>query len=264
MDKALVSQAISLPSESYISEFVSPIDPQAIHQVCRFIRETLANNLKNLFYQVYEENLIVGEYCVEQEHVKKRSLKNTCLGYLMETGEEKIHDMCFTQFQQSNNMTDVMAALVALVNNECAQRDQALDDFYQQWKNDLLVVDKWLAIQASSRLPGTLDRVKALTTHEAFSLKNPNKIRALIGAFAHGNPSQFHDLSGDGYRFVTDIMLDIDKRNPQIAARLATVYTMWRKYDDQRQKLMKQQLDKMVAESGLSKDVYEIASKSLG
>ena len=182
----------------------------------------------------------------------------------METGDGNIHDMCYLQFKQANNMTDVMAALVSLVNNECIQREQALDEFYRQWKNDLLVVDKWLGIQATSRLPGTLSRVKALTSHEAFTLKNPNKIRALIGAFGHGNPSQFHDLSGEGYEFFTSKLLEIDKLNPQIAARLATVFTMWRKYDDQRQQLMKQQLDKIVAEPKLSKDVYEIASKSLG
>lgn len=264
IDKALASQAISLPSESYISEFVSPIDPLAIHQACRFIRETLASKLKDLFLRVYEENLTKGEYTIEQEHVKKRVLKNTCLGYLMETGDDAIHDMCYSQFKQGNNMTDVMAALVSLVNNDCVQREQALDEFYRQWKNDLLVVDKWLGIQATSRLPGTLKRVKALTAHEAFTLKNPNKIRALIGAFGHGNPSQFHDLSGEGYEFFTNKILEIDKLNPQIAARLATVYTMWQKYDDQRQQLMKQQLDKIVAETGLSKDVYEIASKSLG
>ena len=207
IDRALLSQTISLPSESYISEFVSPIDPLSIHQACRFIRETLANSLKDLFYQVYEENLIAGEYCIEQEHVKKRALKNTSLGYLMETNDEKIHDMCFKQFEQSNNMTDVMAALVSLVNNKCDQQQQALELFYTKWKNDLLVVDKWLGIQATSRLPGTLQRVKALTAHEAFSIKNPNKIRALIGAFGQGNPSQFHDLSGEGYGFFTDKIL---------------------------------------------------------
>ena len=264
IDKALAAQAISLPSESYISEFVSPIDPLAIHQACRFIRKTLATNLKGLFLQVYEDNVTQGEYSIQQEHIKKRSLKNTCLGYLMESGDEKIHDICYSQFKQGNNMTDVMAALVSLVNNDCIQREQALDEFYRQWKNDLLVVDKWLGIQATSRLPGTLDRVKALIEHEAFTLKNPNKIRALIGAFGHGNPSQFHDLSGEGYEFFTDKILEIDKLNPQIAARLATVYTMWRKYEDQRQHLMKQQLDRIVAEAKLSKDVYEIVSKSLG
>ncbi|WP_455208819.1 aminopeptidase N [Kaarinaea lacus] len=264
LDKSLAAQAISLPSESYIAEFVSPIDPVAIHKVCRFIRETLAASLKDLLQQVYEQNRISGEYSVEQEHVKKRALKNTCLGYLMETGDDVIYELCNAQFRQANNMTDVMAALVALANNDCPQREPALDAFYAKWKNELLVVDKWLGIQATSRLPGTLERVKALTAHGAFTLKNPNKIRALIGAFGHGNPAQFHDLNGEGYRFFTDKILEIDKLNPQIAARLATVYTLWKKYDEQRQQLMKQQLDRIIAESGLSKDVYEIASKSLG
>ena len=264
IDKALAAQAISLPSESYISEFVSPIDPVAIHQVCRFIRETLASHLKDVFYRVYEENTIHGEYSIEQEHIKKRSLKNVCLGYLMETGEAGIFDLCYRQFGQSNNMTDVVAALVSLANNDCPQRELALNEFYEKWKDELLVVDKWLGIQATSRLPGTLNRVKELVSHEAFTLKNPNKIRALIGAFGHGNASQFHDLSGEGYKFFTGKILEIDKLNPQIAARLATVYTMWRKYDEQRQQLMKQQLETIADTSGLSKDVYEIASKSLG
>ncbi|MCI0505094.1 MAG: aminopeptidase N [Gammaproteobacteria bacterium] len=264
LDRSLAAQAISLPAESYIAEFVSPIDPVAIHKVCRFIRETLATHLKDLLRQVYDDNRIAGAYSFEQEHVKKRALKNTCLGYLMETGDASIHEMCYAQFRQGNNMTDVMAALVSLANNNCPQREDALAAFYAKWKNELLVVDKWLAIQATSRLPGTLERVKELTSHESFTLKNPNKIRALIGSFGHGNPAQFHDLSGEGYKFFTGRILEIDKLNPQIAARLATVYTLWKKYDEPRQQLMKQQLDGIIAEPGLSKDVYEIASKSLG
>jgi aminopeptidase N len=264
LDKSLAAQAISLPSESYIAEFVSPIDPVAIHRVCRFMRETLAAALKDLLMHVYQDNMIRGEYSVVQGHVKKRALKNTCLGYLMETGDSAVQEMCYLQFSEGNNMTDVMAALVALANNDCPQRELALNVFYEKWRNELLVVDKWLSIQATSRLPGTLERIKQLTSHEAFTLKNPNKIRALIGAFGHGNPAQFHDLGGEGYRFITDKILAIDKLNPQIAARLATVYTLWKKYDEERQQLMKQQLDSIIAEPGLSKDVYEIASKSLG
>lgn len=264
LDKSLAAQAVSLPSESYIAEFVAPIDPVAIHKVCRFIRETLANSLKDLLLQVYQDNMIRGEYSIDQAHVKKRALKNACLGYLMETADSEIYEMCYLQFSEGNNMTDVMAALVSLANNDCPQRELALDVFYDKWKDELLVVDKWLGIQATSRLPGTLAQVKQLISHEAFTLKNPNKIRALIGAFGHGNPAQFHDLSGEGYQFFTSKILEIDKLNPQIAARLATVYTMWRKYDEERQQLMKQQLDTIIAEPGLSKDVYEIASKSLG
>ena len=263
LDKSLAAQAISLPSESYISEFVAPIDPVAIHKICRYVRETLATNLKDLFYETYFNNEIKTEYGVEQQYVKQRALRNVCLGYLMETGDADIQSICYQQFKTANNMTDEMAALVSMANNDCSQRESALQEFYQKWKNDLLVVDKWLGIQATSRLPGTLDRVIELTRHEAFSLKNPNKIRALIGSFAHGNPAQFHDASGNGYQFITDRILEIDKLNPQIAARLMGVYTLWRRYDEQRQSLMKQQLEKIISESGLSKDVFEIATKSL-
>jgi len=264
IDRALAAQAISLPSEAYIAEFVSPIDPLAIHKVSRFIRETLASTLKDKFLKVYEQNASSGEYSISQEQMSKRALKNTALGYLMETGDTQIHDMCYLQFSSANNMTDVMAALVAMANNECNQRLKSLDEFYNRWKAELLVVDKWLGIQATSRLPGTLDRVKQLVSHESFSLKNPNKIRALIGSFGHGNPSQFHDPSGAGYQFFTDKILEIDKLNPQIASRLSTVYTLWKKFDATRQKLMKQQLERIVSTPELSKDVYEIMSKSLG
>jgi aminopeptidase N len=264
LDKALAAQAIHLPSEAYIAEFISPIDPLAIHKVCRFIRETLANTLKEKLAEVYQKNDHQGAYSIDQEAVKRRALKNTALGYLMECGDRDIHAMCYQQFKTANNMTEVMAALVALANNECEQKDQALEAFYDKWKADLLVVDKWLGIQATSRLPGTLDRVKQLISHEAFSLKNPNKIRALIGSFGHGNPSQFHDTSGQGYEFFADKILEIDKLNPQIASRLSTVFTMWKKYDEQRQKLMKSQLERIAATPKLSKDVYEIVSKSLG
>jgi len=264
LDKALAAQAISLPSEAYIAEFISPIDPLAIHRVCRFIRETLAVQLKDKFSAVYQNNFSQGAYSIDQAAVKQRSLKNTALGYLMECGDSKIHETCYQQFKTANNMTDVMAALVSLANNECDQRTQALEEFYSKWKNDLLVVDKWLSIQATSRLPRTLDRIKSLVSHEAFSLKNPNKIRALIGAFGHGNPSQFHDLDGSGYEFFAEKILEIDKLNPQIASRLSTVFTLWKKYDAARQVLMKKQLERIASTPQLSKDVYEIVSKSLG
>ena len=264
LDKSLAAKSISLPSEAYVAEFVSPIDPVAIHHVCRTIRLTLATELKDEFNKVYNENVSSGEYRVEQLDMHKRALKNVALGYLMETGDQDIHALCYDQFKNANNMTDVMAALVSLANNECEQRESALNEFYEKWKQDLLVVDKWLGIQATSRLPGTLDRVKQLVSHEAFSLKNPNKIRALIGSFAHGNPSQFHEISGAGYEFFTDKILEIDKLNPQIASRLSTAFTLWKKYDTRRQELMKVQLERIVSTPKLSKDVYEIVSKSLG
>jgi aminopeptidase N len=160
-------------------------------------------------------------------------------------------------------MTDAMTSLAALANTDCPERPEAIGSFYLKWKDDPLLMDKWLAIQATSRLPGTLETVKALLTHPVFTLKNPNKVRALIGAFA-SNSVRFHDLSGDGYAFVADQVLAIDPMNPQIAARLVSSFTMWKRYDEKRKALMKGQLERMRNAQNLSKDVYEIVSKSLG
>jgi len=156
----------------------------------------------------------------------------------------------------------VIAALVNIANNECPEREEALASFYEAWKSDPLVMDKWLAIQATSRLPGTLDTVKGLTKHPVFTLKNPNKVRALIGAFA-SNAVRFHDPSGAGYAFIADHVLAIDPLNPQIAARLASAFTIWKRYDEKRQALMKMELERFIAAPKLSKDVYEVVSKSL-
>jgi aminopeptidase N len=152
---------------------------------------------------------------------------------------------------------------VNLANSDRPERAEALASFYETWKNDPLVMDKWLAIQATSRLPGTLGTVKALLTHPVFTLRNPNKVRALIGAFA-SNSVRFHDLSGEGYAFVADQVLAIDPMNPQIAARLVSSFTMWKRYEEKRKALMKDQLERMRKAQNLSKDVYEIVSKSLG
>jgi aminopeptidase N len=157
----------------------------------------------------------------------------------------------------------VIAALVALSNTDCPEREKALTHFYEQWRNDPLVVDKWLMIQAKSRLPGTLEQVKRLTKHEAFNLKNPNKVYALIRSFANDNQAQFHDISGAGYAFLTDIIVQLDPINPNIASRLVKSYTLWRKYDSQRQSLLKAQLETIYNTPQLSKPVYEIVSKSL-
>jgi len=266
LDKALATQAISLPSESYLGSFMEPIDPVAIHQVRRFMRQTIAQRLRDLFLKVYHRLADEGrgEYRIDQTSISLRSLKNLCLSYLMELNDEDIIKSCYRQFLDSNNMTDVMAALQPLANTDCAEREAALAHFYQQWKHEPLVVDKWLAIQANSRLPGTLDQVKRLTQHEAFDIKNPNKVRALIGAFAHNNHAQFHENSGIGYAFLTDMILQIDPMNSQISSCLVEAYTLWRKYDVQRQALLKQQLEKIADAPRLSKNVYEIVSKSLG
>ncbi|MCF6256928.1 MAG: aminopeptidase N [Gammaproteobacteria bacterium] len=263
LDKALVAAALSLPSEVYLGEFMAVIDPVALHEVRCFVRRSLAQRLQSALLSRYKENQNDGEYRVDAEAIGQRALKNICLSYLMALNDADVRVQCVAQFEAAHNMTDVMVALSCLVNSEGDEREKALSAFYTKWQGDPLVVDKWLTLQATSRLPGALKNVQALIEHKAFSIKNPNKVRALIGAFCTGNPAQFHAIEGTGYVFLADHIIALDKLNPQVAARISNVLSQWRRYDQKRQKLMKVQMQRVLAEPGLSRDVYEVMSKSL-
>jgi aminopeptidase N len=161
-------------------------------------------------------------------------------------------------------MTDVMAALALIADSDLPSRSEVLQDFDQRWRHDALVMDKWFSVQAmASHRERVLDEVHALMSHPAFSIRNPNKVRALIGAFAMGNPLRFHAADGSGYRFLAERILELDTLNPQVAARLARNLSRWRRYDAQRQAEMRGALEMLTGAPGVSKDVYEIASKSL-
>ena len=261
-DQALKAQILTLPSETYLAEQMTVADPVAVHQARNALRIVIAQYLQTQMRLIHQNNQI-DHYDYNAEDAAKRSLKNVCLSYLMELTDHQIIEICLKQFNQSDNMTDVLSALAAFSHTKCEQRSMVLQQFYQQWQNEILVVNKWLGIQALSRLPGTLDAVKRLMEHEAFDIKNPNKVRALIATFCIGNPSQFHAINGEGYAFLADQIITLDTLNPQIAARLLTPMTFWRRYDDSRQQMLISQLKRIGAVDGLSKDVYEIVSKSL-
>ena len=263
LDQAMIAQVLTLPSESYVAEFMPVIDPRAIHTALRFMRRSLAQAHAETMLKVYEANVHAGPFSTDAHAVGQRSLKNVCLGYLMELEDPPFTQRCMRQFHDASNMTDKMAALHALVNTDGAERTAALAAFYEQWRDDALVMDKWLALQATSRLPTTLNAVKALTSHPVFNIKNPNKVRALIGSFCHANPARFHAASGEGYRFIGDFIRTLDPINPQVAARLVAAFSLWRRYDPPRQALMREQLQRILAIPELSRDVYEIVSKSL-
>ncbi len=262
-DKAFQAFALALPPELYLAEFMDVIDPVAIHEVRRFVQQSLASELKQTFLAVYYTNQDGGAYRSDQESIGRRSLKNICLAYLMELNEPGIRKLCMEQFRTAGNMTDMVASLAALAAADCPERHDALDAFYRKWKDDQLVMDKWLSIQAVSPLPDTLRVVKALMNHPAFSIRNPNKVRSLIGAFSQANPVRFHAATGEGYLFLADAVLAIDPINPQIAARLSTPFTQWKRYDEKRMSLMKAEIERIANTAGISKDVYEIVSKSL-
>jgi aminopeptidase N len=262
LDKALIAEALSLPSENYLSEMLDVVDVDAIHHVREFLKQALAIAHQSEFLQGYQENQ-VGDYCVTAEDIAVRQFKNLCLGYLMELPEEKFVDMAQTQFSNNNNMTDQISALHLLVNRDCPERDAALQQFYDQWHHEPLVLDKWFSLQASSRLPSTPDNVRNLLQHADFNIKNPNRVRSLVGVFAAANPYYFHAKNGDGYEFLAEQVIKLDTLNPQIAARLVSVFTRWKKYDQHRQNLILEKLRQIKETNGLSKDVYEIVSKSL-
>lgn len=193
----------------------------------------------------------------------RRDLNHVCLSYLMCLKEDETINICMDKIENATNMTEVLSALTILSHDDNSKRQLALDKFYEKWKHDAQVVEKWFAIQASSDLPDVLDKVKALMQHEAFTLTNPNKVRSLVGRFCAGNIAHFHKSDGSGYAFLADQVLELDSMNPQIAARLIQNMSRWRRYDENRQSLMKKQLERILAKKDLSKDVYEIASRSL-
>ena len=204
-----------------------------------------------------------GAYSLNPAAIGRRSLKNLCLAYLSLLETQEVAAACLTQCSRADNLTDRLAALTCLSQSDMSQREAALTDFYRSYQADPLVIDKWFTVQATSPRSDTLERVAALLGHPAFTMKNPNRVRALIGAFAHGNPVCFHDASGAGYLFLADRILELDRLNAQVAARMVSALSRWRRYDARRQQLMRAQLERIQAQPQLSRDVGEIVGKSL-
>lgn len=263
LNKSFVSLALSLPSETYLLETLGGEDIDYILKARNFVRKEIAANLRQELMSTYKANLSDEPYTIDAESIGKRSLKNLALGYLIALEDEESINLCNSQLYDNDNMTDEISALTMLSHTDHPSRQKALTHFFERWKKEPLVVDKWFAIQAMSKRPGTLDDVKKLMSHPAFNIKNPNKVRALIGSFCQGNLLEFHNSDGSGYKFIASQVLRLDAINPQIAARIVSSLINWRKFDSNRQQLIKEQLEKIIATSDLSKNVFEIASKGL-
>ena len=265
-DPALLAQILALPSEGYLAEQMAVVDVDGIHAAHDFMRHTLATRLRDPLRATYDalRAQTAGDYRIDAAAIGQRALKNVCLDYLLQLDDPGLHSLGLRQFREATNMTDQLGALAPLANREGPERIEVLTAFYDRWRHEPLVVDKWLTLHATSRLPGVLATVRRLMTHEAFNLRNPNKVRALIGAFCQANSFHFHAADGSGYTFLADQVLALNDFNPQIAARLLNAFTRWRKYDPLRQEGMQSQLERIVAAPKLSPDVYEIATKSLG
>ena len=258
---AFRAQALALPSEGDIGEAMRTIDVDGIHAAREHLRRYLAAKLKVELRATYDSMAVPGVQ-LDGAAIGKRALRNLCLGYLAGLDADGLA-LAEAQFDSAEVMTDSVAALVCLSDSTAAAGDRALAVFHQRWRHDPLVMDKWFAIQAMAKRPDTLARVKALMGDPSFSVKNPNKVRSLLGAFAAGNPVRFHAADGSGYRFIADQVIALDPMNPQVAARLFSPFARWRRFDPARQALLKAEIERVLATPKLSKDVYEVALKSV-
>ncbi len=261
-DPAFAAEALALPSETFLAEQLELVDPDRLHAARNRLRRSLAEALHAELLAVYRANAVEGPYTPDAASAGRRALRNLALGYLMELATPEARALCGAQFSGSDNMTESFAALTLLANCDCPEREPALEGFYARWRDEPLVVDKWLAVQAGARLPGTLERVRALLAHPAFDLKVPNKVYALIRGFT-ANHVRFHAANGGGYVFLADRVIALDALNPQVAARMARGFDRWRKFDAGRQAHARAALERIRDAQGLSKDVAEVVIKTL-
>ena len=260
---SMLREMLLLPSEGYLFEQVESIDVETIISARDRLLETLAKELADGWRHLYERNTSQGPYQPDALGMARRGLNNLALGYLAHSGADDVNALLKTHLDSADNLTDRMAALRQIADRaDYPGREQVLDDFYQRWQHESLVVNQWFGIQASAR--GTdVAAVRQLEAHPGFDPSNPNKLRALYGAFARQNNRNFHAASGAGYDFLAQTIAALDPKNPQMASRLLTPLTQWKKFDPSRQRLMKAALEHLEAKEGLSKDVFEVVTKSL-
>ncbi|UZW54613.1 aminopeptidase N [Sphingobium sp. JS3065] len=261
LDPAFVAEAIRLPSEAYLGDQMAVVDPDAIHAARDALQRRIGTELEPLWRDIHGKTK-ANAFALSPAAKGARKLRNTALLYLAASGAGDGATVAFGQFSEADNMTERQAALATLANGASAEREAALDIFYNRYRDDALTLDKWFQTQAFAFHPDTVDLVEELGRHKDFTLANPNRVRSLYGAFA-GNQWAFHHKSGKGYRLVADCIIALDKLNPQTAARLVPPLGRWKRFDEGRAALMRAELQRILAVPGLSKDVTEQVSKSL-
>jgi aminopeptidase N len=242
---------------------MSPPDPEALHAARVTLIRAVAERYGERLQSLYRKFAQTGDYDPGAASAGARSLRNACLRFLTAADDEGAATLADAHYRGASNMTDMIAALGALSRMNSAKRDAAFAHFYDRFRQNPLVLDKWLALQASSPLPGTVAGVRALTKHPAFDMKNPNRVRALVGAFS-GNHLRFHGADGAGYALVAETIRTLDAINPQVAARMSGAFENWRRYDSGRQALMRAELEAIAKMPGLSSNLFEVAGKMLG
>ena len=266
-DPAFIAEALALPAEAVLAEEVVAqggiIDPETIFTARLTLRRHLATQLQGRFEACWQALTPAEAYAPEGAQVGRRALRNACLAYLAEADIAAVAPRLLAQINTAGNMTDVQAALAILAQFDIPERAAALAAFYEQWQNEALVVDKWLSVQATARLPGTGAQVCALMQHPAFDLKNPNKVYALVRAFCGANPRHFHAADGSGYALAADVIIELQAMNPQVASRIARSFDRWRQFDTGRQAHACAALERVQAVEGLARDVAEVVGNAL-
>ncbi|PMG46913.1 aminopeptidase N [Vibrio lentus] len=260
LEPAFIAEMLSLPSHNEVSGWYERVDIDAVASVLHSMKVTLAKELEDELAAVYHSNAL-AEYTIDHDSIGKRTLRKVCLSYLAHT--EKGNDLVVAMYQQANNMTDTMAAMGAANSAQLPCRETLMADYSDKWKHDGLVMDKWFALQGTNPSSNALEVIKASMSHQAFSLKNPNRTRNLVGSFLNMNPVQFHDKSGQGYEFAGEILRELNSSNPQVASRLIDPLLKFRKYDKERQALIKKELETLKNMDNLAKDLFEKVTKAL-
>jgi aminopeptidase N len=250
------------PLENELALAITPPDPDAIHAARMALIRAIADEHGRTIGALYKTLAPSGAFTPDAKSAGRRALRNACLRYLTAADDEAAAGLADAHYRAATNMTDMIAGLAALSRMESPRRAAAFAHFHDRFKKDPLVLDKWMALQASSCLPGTAAAVRTLMKHPAFDLKNPNRVRSLVGAFA-GNHLRFHAADGGGYTLVGETIATLDKINPQVSARMAGAFEAWRRYDPARQGLMRGQLEAMTRLDGLSPNLFEVATKMI-
>jgi aminopeptidase N len=265
LEAAFKALAITLPSEQDLAMMSAPADPAALHAARDALRARMAEGLRETLDGLYGGHLSAGAaFEPDAASAGRRALCNASLSLLASAPDAVVAERAARHYYDAGNMTDAMGGLSALMLIGGEPFDRALEHFYDRWKDEPLVVDKWFSIQAGNPAPDALARVRRLLTHPAFDPKTPNRLRSLVVSFSSGNPVRFHDPSGAGYAFLADQILAVDRFNPMISARLIEPLGSWRRYKPELAELMLAQLRRIVAEPGLSKNVLELANKAIG
>jgi aminopeptidase N len=262
-DWAFKALLLTLPAESDLALMRSPVDPAAIHEARDALRQRLALHLADELRRLHTGLQDLGEFSPDAAGAGRRALRNAALDLMAANPRHDIADIASGHYQAAANMTDAMGGLNALMQIGGPAYEAALTDFYDRWQSEPLVIDKWFAVQARDTSAEALGRILALTAHPAFDAGNPNRLRALVSSFANFNAARFHDPSGAGYRFLADQIIAVDRFNPMTAARLVDPLGGWRRLKPELGNLMRAELERIVGIEGLSKNVYELATRAL-